>query len=631
VRSTTRGGVVRAERSAGSAGDHGARRTPLAAATRTVRPRGSARGAAPCLLAAGLALALLCGCRPDGGVEPGSAADGAGADDRPAFTDRAAETGLDFVHANGRAGDWHMAEVTGAGAALFDADGDGDLDVYLVQGRPMGPAAAPPPDPPTARLYRNELAETGRLAFTDVTEGAGLGGPAYGMGVAVGDYDGDGRPDLYQTNLGPNRLLRNLGPGPDGRLRFADATARAGVDDPRWSVPAVFFDYDLDGRLDLFVGNYVDYPEVPPVCRDFAGGRDYCGPDAFPPEPDRLFHNEGPGPDGETTFRDVTAEAGLTGGFGPALGVVAADFDGDGRLDLYVANDQTANNLWRNQGDGTFRDVALLAGAAVNALGKAEASMGVDAGDFDSDGDLDLFMTHLVTETNTIFRNDGMGMFEDYTDRSGLGGPSRPYTAFGTAWVDWDNDGWLDLVVANGAVKKNEALTRAGDPFPFHEPNQLFRNLGPGPGGEVTFADVTERGGPAFELSEVSRGIAVGDVDEDGDPDLLVTNNDGPARLLVDEIGQDRPWIGLRLLAGDPPRTAYGAAAAVLREGRPPLWRRVRPDGSFASANDPRLLFGLGDDPAVTGLRVVWPGGEAEELPPPPVGRYTTIVRGGGG
>jgi hypothetical protein len=571
--------------------------------------------------------ALACG----GGADPRPAAGGDGAA-AAYFVEAATDTGLDFVHFNGMSGEYYMAEVTGSGAALFDYDGDGDLDVYFVQGRMLGPGKSAadahfPSAAPTdrGRLYRNRLVEEGRLAFEDVTDGAVPPHTGYGMGVASGDYDGDGDPDLYLTHLGRNQLLRNEGDG-----TFRDVTDAAGAGDERWSVPAAFLDYDRDGDLDLFVGNYVDFPfDDPPVCNDFAGEQDYCGPDSFTPQADRLFENLGPGADGEVRFAVVTGRAGLTGGFGPALGVVAADFDGDGWTDLYVANDQKPNNLWVNQGDGTFRDEALLAGAAINAEGKAEASMGVDGGDFDGDGDLDLFMTHLVTETNTLYRNDGHGMFDDHTDVAGLGPASRPYTSFGTGFLDVDNDGWLDLLVVNGAVKKLEALVRRGDPFPLHEPNQLFRNLG-GDGGPGRYADVTAAQGGALSRSEVSRGAAFGDLDNDGDTDVVISNNNGPARLLLNTAGQQRPWIGLRLVAGQPPRDALGARAAVRRDGRPPLWRWVRTAGSFCSANDPRLLFGLGDSPHLTAVRVVWPDGAVEEWRGLEAGRYHTLSRGEG-
>ncbi len=580
---------------------------------------------------AALSMLSLIGCgAPEGGGPPPTAA---GSAEGAIFVDRAAESGLDFVQFNGMTGEYYMAEVTGSGGALVDVDGDGDLDAYLVQGTLLGPGktladavfAPRYSEPLTDRLYRNDLA-SGEPRFTDVTAESGLTTADYGMGVAAGDADNDGDVDLYVTNWGPNRLLLN-----DGTGTFTDAAEASGTQDARWSVPAVFFDYDADGRLDLYVGNYIAADLVNrPICKDFIGARDYCGPGAFKSEPDRLFRNLGVGADGRPTFEDVTEKAGFGEPHGAALGAVAADFNGDGRSDLYVANDSQPNNLWIQQADGTFRDEALLSGCSVNAQGKAEASMGVDAADVDNDGDLDLFMTHLTSETNTLYVNDGGGLFDDRTIDSGLGPPSRAFTSFGTAWFDYDNDGWLDLLAVNGAVKKIEALARAGDPFPVHQPNQLFRNRG---GPEIAFEDVTARAGEVFELSEVSRGAVFGDVDNDGDTDVLLVNNSGPARLLVNQVGHRRSWLGLRLVGGEggtPPRDMLGALVAVERAGRPTLWRRVRTDGSFASANDPRVLFGLGDGPQVDAVRVRWPGGRDEIWTDVPTGRYTVLRRGEG-
>ncbi|MCP4246028.1 MAG: VCBS repeat-containing protein, partial [bacterium] len=344
------------------------------------------------------------------------------------------------------------------------------------------------PIPLTDRLYRNDLritADGGRtLRFTDVTAESGLEARGYGMGVATGDFDNDGWVDLYVTNLGSNQLWRNLGNG-----KFADVTGTSATDDQRWTVPAVFVDYDLDGWLDLFVGNYIAFsPDIPKICRGVTGAPDYCGPSAYPPHPDRLFRNRGDG-----TFEDVTYRVGIRQGFGGALGVVTADLNGDGWPDIYVANDQLPNQMWLSRGDGTFSDEAFIGGSAVNSEGRPAASMGVDAGDFDGDGDFDPFMTHLTGETNTIYLNDGRGMFDDNTVYAGLGVPSRMATAFGTGWFDFDNDGWLDLFTANGAVKAIESLARENDPYPHHQPNQLYRNL-----GRRRCEEVTARAGEVF-------------------------------------------------------------------------------------------------------------------------------------
>lgn len=549
------------------------------------------------------------------------------------FVDRAAAAGIDFVHFNGMSGELYFAEMMGAGAALFDYDGDGDLDVYLVQGTMLGEgkgtedAVLPPrhPLPLSDRLYRNDLEVrpdgTRVLRFTDVTEESGIARIArgYGMGVAAGDYDNDGHVDLYLTNLGPNQLLRNSGDG-----SFSDATEATGTGDPLWGVPALFFDYDRDGWLDLFVGNYVDFRiATHKPCSSPAGARDYCNPAAFEAEPDRLFRNRGPGPSGRVSFEDVTVRAKLQAEPGPALGAVAADFDGDGWLDLYVANDGQPNHLWRNRRDGTFENTALLAGCAVAADGQPQASMGVVAGDLDGDGSEDLFMTHLARETNTVYLNDGTGTFEDHSRESGLGLPSWQNTGFGAALLDYDNDGWPDLFVANGAVILIEEQVRAGEKLPLRQPDQLYRNLGSG-----RFEEVSERSGRVFELREVGRGVAVGDIDNDGDLDILVSNNGGPARLLINQVGQDRPWLGLRLVGGEPPRDLPGARVALHREGVRTLWSRARTDGSYLSACDPRVLFGLGEGAAVKKVVVHWPSGRSEEFPPPPLGEYTTLREG---
>ena len=548
------------------------------------------------------------------------------------FVERAAAVGLDFFHFNGRVGTYHMAEITGAGGALFDYDRDGDLDVYLVQGGPLeeggtleGALDQPRhPLPLSDRLYRNDMkpGDPASLRFTDVTVECGLAAieRGYGMGAAVGDYDNDGWPDVYLTNLGPNQLLRNRGDG-----TFEDTTAKAGVGEDRWSVPATFFDYDEDGWLDLFVGNYLQFDaKTAPRCEDAAGALDYCGPNNFAPLPDRLFHNRGDG-----TFEDTTRAAGLRAGFGPALGAVAADYDGDGDLDLYVTNDGMPNNLWTNRGGGRFEDSALLDGAAVDAGGRAGASMGVDAGDYDGDGDLDLFVTKLISEGSTLWRNESSGSFADITTGSGLGGPSRLHTGFGAAWIDIENDGWLDLFVANGAVKKIESLARQGDPFPLHERDQLFRSVAVG--GARSFVEVmAEEAGDALALSEVSRGAIVGDVDSDGDLDLVVTNNLGPVRLLINHGADGAPWLGVELRERAPRRDAPGASIKLALDDGDTLLRRVRIDGSYACSNDPRVLFGLAGRGQPKTVRVTWADGEVEEWDAPATGRYTELQRGGG-
>jgi enediyne biosynthesis protein E4 len=525
-----------------------------------------------------------------------------------------AESRLEFTHHNGRAGAFYFVEPVGAGLALFDYDGDGDLDVLLVQGGPLG--AEPSGNHPLTRLFRNDGERDGSLRFVDVTEASGLAAAGYGMGVAVGDFDDDGCPDLYLTFFGPDQLWRNRCDG-----SFEEVSAAAGVADSRWTTSAVFVDYDGDGFLDLFVTSYVDFTLAGHrQCHSPAGRPDYCTPHAYAPLPDRLWRNRGDG-----TFEDVSAPAGIAGHRGAGLGVTTADFDGDGHPDLYVANDQMANFLWRNRGDGSFEERAWLAGVAVDLRGMAQASMGVEAGDLANHGREDLFMTHLTGETNTYYLNTGGGVFEDRSAPSLLGAPSLRWTGFGTALLDFDQDGWLDLAVANGAVTTIEALAVAGDPFPLHQPNQLFRNRGDG-----TFEEVTGPTAAPFQRSEVSRGMAAGDLDHDGAPDLVLTNNGGPARVLHNQNAGERAWLGARLLLRPGGRDALGARAAVHRSRGPTLWRRARADGSYLSAQDPRVLFGLGtreDEATVERLEVWWPGGRRQTIVSPPLGRYLVLAQ----
>jgi hypothetical protein len=305
------------------------------------------------------------------------------------------------------------------------------------------------------------------------------------------------------------------------------------------------------------------------------------------------------------------------------MGVVAADFSGDAWIDFFVTNDGMPNQLWINQHDGTFADEAMLAGVAVNRDGQPEASMGVDAGDFDADGDADLFLSHLIQETNTVYANDGVGLFEDVSFSSGLAQPSLPFTSFGTGWFDYDNDSWLDVLTVSGAVVALEPLLRAGDEYPLAQTNQLFHALGNG-----KFEEMTPVAGEAFQLLEVSRGAAFGDLDNDGDTDVIVSNSNGPVRLLINQVGQDRPWLGLRIL--DLGRDALGAEVVVIRAAGPPIWRRIHADGSYASASDPRVLIGLGDETTIERIEVRWCDGVREEWTDVELGRYTPLRRGEG-
>jgi hypothetical protein len=544
------------------------------------------------------------------------------------FSDRTVEVGLDFEHFNGMSGELYFPEVFGPGTALFDYDGDGDLDAYVVQGKMLGDdtpienAVIPPPYPLPLkdRLFRNDskVGPKGTLEsqFVDVTEMSELEALGYGMGVTVGDLDNDGFPDLYLTNFGPNQMLRNNGDG-----TFTDITAKSGTNDKRWSVAALFVDYDYDGLLDLYLGNFVKFRlATHKRCSSSSGTYDYCAPISYEPEGDRLFRNRGDG-----TFDDVSTAAGINGEYGGAVGLVAADFNGDGWVDVYVANDGLPNLLWINQRDGTFLDEAVLGGCAVNEKGLPEASMGVVSGDFDGDGSEDLFMSHLAEETNTFYLNDGNGLFREATRDSQLGLPSWQSTGFGTSLSDYDNDSWQDLFVVNGAVKRIEPQLRAGNPHPLDQINQLYRNL-----GGARFEEMTATAGPVFETAEVSRGLATGDLDHDGDSDYLISNNAGPARVIFNTIGQDASWLGVRVVSGELNRDVLGARLAIVREDLPTQWRRVGTDGSYASSNDPRVIIGLDGDRESQTLRVYWPRGPVQEIRDLPVGRYLVVTEGPG-
>ena len=520
----------------------------------------------------------------------------------PLFED--APVPIPFTHVNGAKGQYYMHEIMGSGGALFDYDGDGDLDAFLAQGEGR------------SRLFRNDLtvgAGTRTLQFTDVTDRAGITVRTYAMGTAVGDYDNDGDLDLFVTSFGADTLYRNNGDG-----TFADVTAAAGVSDPLWSTSAAFLDYDRDGDLDLFVANYLDFTLADnKICHDPVGTRDYCSPRAYRPVPDRLYRNEGGG-----RFVNVTQPAGIARADGNGLGVSVGDYNGDGWLDIYVANDATPNQLWINRHDGTFVDEGLLSGAAVNAAGNPEGSMGIASGDFDADGDEDLFVTNIIGETFVLYVNDGKGNFDDARARTGVGRPTAAFTGFGTDWLDYDNDGWLDLFVANGAVNLIES--QRGQPAPFRMRNQLFRNV------NGRFEETGTAGGLALARAEISRGAAFGDVDNDGDTDVLVTTNNGPVRLLLNQAAARGHWLQVLLRQDSGQRFAMGARVGIERAGKPTLWRRVKTDGSYLSASDIRVHVGLGASADLTSVVVEWPDGVRERFKGVTADRLVTLRRGGG-
>jgi hypothetical protein len=542
----------------------------------------------------------------------------------PWFQDVASETGLAFTHQSDRSDEFSYPEVIGSGVALFDSDNDGDLDVFLVQGR-LASAASDDATRSRSRLFRNDL-ESGsggrRLRFVDVTDGSGLSLSGYGMGVAAGDYNNDGCVDVYVTSLERNWMMRN-----DCRGGFSDVSAETGTRDSGWSVSAAFVDFDRDGWLDLFVGHYLTWtPALNTPCYGSSGRRVYCAPKVYRAQQSRLYRNNRSG-----AFDDVTSAAGLATQFGPALGVSTADFDGDGWLDMYVANDGEENQLWLNQRNGTFVNRALLAGVALGPSGEAKAGMGVDAADFDDDGDEDIVVTNLTGEGMDLYVNDGRATFVNGGAAAGIGHRSLPYTGFGVGWLDIDNDGRLDLLAVNGAVQVQDlrdteagSQSSGGDPRNLGQRKQLFRNLGGG-----RFEEVTASGGPALSAIDTSRGAAFGDVDNDGDTDVVVSNNRAPAKLLLNTTGQRQHWIGVRVVRAHG-SDSLGARVAITPAGGPTRWRRARADGSYASASDPRVLVGLGSLSGPVRVRVVWPDGRTEEWRDVPIDRYTTLTEGTG-
>ncbi|MEE8585582.1 MAG: CRTAC1 family protein [Acidobacteriota bacterium] len=517
------------------------------------------------------------------------------------FVDVTSESGIDFRHQNFATAAKHLPETMGSGAAFLDFDRDGWLDVYLVNGAPL---SGKRDDAPPNRLYRN----LGNGRFSDVTAKSGLADRSYGMGVAVGDYDNDGWPDLYLTNYGPNRLFRNRGDG-----SFQDVTEKAGLADTRWSASAGFFDYNKDGLLDLYVTNYLDYPlENPIECSDYEmKERSYCHPHHFSGVPDSLFRNNGDG-----TFSDVSQAAGIARPDGKGLGVVLADLDADGWPDIYVANDSVGNFLFRNKGDGSFEDLSLPSGTGYNGDGKPEAGMGVDAGDVDGDGRADLFVTNLDFESNTLYRNQGNLRFEDQTNRRGLGQPSFLRVGFGTCLFDFDNDGDLDVFIANGHILDNVASSRPFLSYP--QANQLYENR------QGSFEEVSRRSGAGLASKTVSRGLAVGDYDNDGDLDLLVSNCNQPAQLLKNEGGNRRNWLSLNFRGRQSNRDGIGVRVRV-RIGK--IWRAYEKMGgtSYLSARSPRLHIGLGNASQADEIEILWPGGRRQKLENVSANRRLTV------
>ena len=581
------------------------------------RPQCGRRGFAPAT--AGVILGwLTAGCRPDGSGS--EAVRDVSPDDAAAwFEDVTAALGVDFVHDAGTPGTYFMPEAIGSGVAFFDADGDARLDVYLIQN-------GVPQSGSKNRFYRQEA--DGK--FRDVSAGSGLDIAGRGMGVAAGDANNDGLVDVVVTDYGDAHFFTNLSGG-----RFEDATRAAGIDNPFWGSSASFFDFDRDGWLDLVIANYVIFSPNRP-CTDQAGRRDYCGPQPFPGTAAKLFRNagarpadggSGPGRPPPVRFEDVTVRSGLARATGPGLGVLCADFTGDRWPDVFVANDGKPNFLWVNRGNGTFEEEAVLRGMALNAMGKTQANMGIAVADVEQDGLLDLYVTHLTDEHHILLRQGPRGYFHDATGAAGLARPVWPSTGFGTVFADFDLDGDPDLAQANGRVKFTAGPSPPGAPFwdVYRERNQVFENVGGGAFRDVSPANAALCGAPA-----VSRSIASGDFDEDGDVDLLVTRIQERPLLLRNVAARKGAWLTVRAVDDALGGRDMLGAEVIVRAGGKSWLALVQSGQSYLASCDPRVHLGLGAADRVDSITVAWPDGTEEEFDGGPANRSVTLRRGQG-
>lgn len=516
-------------------------------------------------------------------------------------------SGIHWTHVSGRSPMAQLPETVGPGCAFVDYDNDGWMDIYLVN---SGVCDFLDPNPPLRNaLYRNNRDGT----FTDVTQKAGVPGNAYGMGVAVGDYDGDGFPDLYVTQYPSSILYHNNGDG-----TFTDVTAKAGVAAPGWATSAVWFDYDNDGRLDLFVCRFVDYSKAKlKFCGDLiTGERHYCIPSIYDPMPCWLFHNNGDG-----TFTDVSKDSHIALSRAKAWGVVGADLNNDGRVDLYVTNDTVPNFLFANRGKGKFEEIGMLAGVGVSSFGKPRSGMGVDAADYDQDGWIDLFEANVDQEMYSLYHNDKDEAFSDVSNPNGIGVATRLMSGWGLKFLDYDNDGNLDLLLCNG--HPDDTVEKRIEGVKFREPMLLFRNTGKG------FENVSQQSGDIFSKSLAARGLALGDFDNDGALDLLISQNNGPPVLLRNLAGRANHWLGVRLVGTKSNIDAIGAK--VTYQAGDLLRHNFKVGGgSYLSSHDPRLVLGLGKRNKIDWLEVQWPlpGGTKQRFSDLPVDRYITIVEG---
>jgi hypothetical protein len=524
----------------------------------------------------------------------------------PRFVDIARQAGVIFHHTNGASKEKHLAETMGAGGLFFDFDGDGWQDIFLVDsGSVMDPAVD---RRARHRLFRNR----GDGTFADVSDRSGIRHTAYGMGTCSGDYDGDGRPDLYITSYGSNALYRNVGDG-----TFTDVTASANVGGGRWGASCAFGDLDRDGDLDLWIVNYVDAGRTKlPYCGDARTGlRFYCHPLKYDPLPSTVYRNDG------STFTDVSAASGVGRLRGNGLGVVIADDDADGWPDVFVANDTMPNFLFHNEGKWTFSETGLASGIALAADGKARAGMGIDAGDYDGDGQLDVVITNLDFEMHSVYRGLDRGLFDDVTTGSGVGFPTLPFVGFGVSFLDYDNDGRLDIAIATGHILDNAPKFRPGSTYA--QRHLLFHNT------TRRFVETGKSAGPGFNTLKVSRGLATADFDNDGDVDLLVTTNGQDAELLRNDGGNRAHALLVDVRSARPNTRAIGARIRVTAGGQTQM-RDVRAGSSYLSQNELRAHFGLGAATSVKRLEVLWPSGRSETIPGVAADQIVVVQEGKG-
>jgi hypothetical protein len=514
-------------------------------------------------------------------------------------------SGITWKHTAGHSAQKYLPETTGAGCAFLDYDNDGWMDIYLVN---SGQCDFFNPNPPLRNaLYRNNRDGT----FTDVTQKAGVAGGGYGQGVAVGDYDGDGFPDMYVTQYGRSILYHNNGDG-----TFTDVTEKAGVAAPGWSSSAVWFDYDNDGRLDLFVCRFVDFDKsknLPCAAGDSPG---YCIPRLYKPMAGWLFHNNGDG-----TFSDVSKTSGIASSLGKAWGAVATDINNDGRMDLFVANDTVQNFLFINRGGGKFEEIGAPAGVAFSETGRPRSGMGVDSADFNQDGWMDLFVANIDHEIYSLYLNNHDESFDDQAGSNGISAASRLMSGWGLKFFDYDNDGNLDLIIANG--HPDDLIVKKYDNVGYLEPPLLFHNTGKG------LKNVSAESGPVFSRPLAARGLAIGDFDNDGAVDVLVSCNDEAPVLLRNNLGNKNHWLGLKLLGTKANIDAIGARVTY-QAGELKRSRMKVGGGSYLSSHDPRLVLGLGQATKIDWLEVKWPmpGGTTQRFTNLPIDRYVTMREG---